>query len=166
MHYENWMWRRCSALLPMSPSGHSWYCNENSPCSPQSIFPIEHHCKRDVCKTVDRTPPAVNMVSYYSLYCIFLSHGGLICVKLFQSPEKSFFLNDLIAVEEQPSWARGMMGYTLLHIFIGAHNPEAWNFFGVCARRAALLALNRHHFRIQYPVVIIHPWLAPNNEHN
>ncbi len=48
-------WIRCrrSAWLPMSPSGHLRYCNEKSPCSPNSIFPTVHHCNRDVCKPAD-----------------------------------------------------------------------------------------------------------------
>ncbi len=67
-----------------------------------------------VCKTVDRTPPAINMVNYYSLYCLFLSHAGLIFVKLFQSPEKCRH-----RCVRAAGWTRGMMGLALLRIFSG-----------------------------------------------
>ncbi len=115
------------------------------PCGPKSIFPIDHHCKRDACKTVDRTPPTINMVNYYSLYCTFLSHGGLIFVKLFQSPET----------------------VTLLRIFSGPHNPEVTQkletFFGVCARRAVPLDWIGAILESGIQVKIIHPWVTPSH---
>lgn len=33
-------------------SGYLQYCNEKSPCNPNSIFSIFSNAKRDVCKTV------------------------------------------------------------------------------------------------------------------
>lgn len=33
-------------------------------CGPKSTFTIDHHCKSDVCKTVDRTPQTANHVNY------------------------------------------------------------------------------------------------------
>ncbi len=95
MYYENWIQCSCSALLPVFLSGHSQYYSEKSPCGPKSIFPIDHHCKRDVCKTVDRTPPAVNMVSYYSWHCIFLIHGRLFNLfKNFSKAQKCHFCSE------------------------------------------------------------------------
>lgn len=61
------------------------------PCGLKCIFHTDQHCKIAVCKTFDRTPPAITMVNYWSFYCIILHHGGLIFVKLFQSPESQSF---------------------------------------------------------------------------
>ncbi len=108
-------------------------------CSPKSIFPIDLHCKRDVCKTVDRTPPDINMVSYYSLYCIFVSHGGLIFVKLFKCPEKSFFLSDITAVASH-----------VLIAGLSQRHDGSNTFLVVCARRAILLDW--------VGAIIIYPW--------
>ncbi len=56
----------------------------------------------------------------------------------------------------------GMMGLTLLRKFSGPHtsevNLEARNFFGICAKRAALIGLNRRHLWVRYPVLKIHPY--------
>lgn len=38
------------------------------PCGPKSIIPIDHHYKRDICKTLDRTPRIANKVTYGSFY--------------------------------------------------------------------------------------------------
>ena len=51
--------RRCSALLPILPSGQSKkFC-----CDPRSIFTINHHYNSDIRITVDRTPPTANKVN-------------------------------------------------------------------------------------------------------
>lgn len=44
----------CLAMQQFFPSGHLWYCSKKIPHSPESLFPIGHHRKRQVCKTVDR----------------------------------------------------------------------------------------------------------------
>ncbi len=98
MYYENWIQRcRCSVLLPIFPSGHLQCCNEKSLAAQKA----------------------------FSLYCILLSHGGLIFVKHFQSPEKSFFLNDVTTVA--------------LRLLITSNS----------------IGLNRHHLGIRYPDNII-----------
>lgn len=78
--------RRHSAFLP---SGHSWYWR---PRGPQSIFPIDHHHKRDICETgrIPLTPKLklflyeclIHKVLYLiskcatSLRCIFCGSNG------------------------------------------------------------------------------------------
>lgn len=63
-----------SALLPLSPGGLLQYCNKRArfPCGPNC------HYKREVCKTVDRTPRTANKVSYDSFYHTFLIRHGSI----------------------------------------------------------------------------------------
>ena len=90
MHCKSWIGLNCSASQPIFPNGHSWYCSKKSPCSLKSIFFIDHHCKRDVCKTVDRTPRTANNVNYDSFCCGLLIHGGFMFVKLSSSREKRF----------------------------------------------------------------------------
>ena len=86
MYNKSWIGQRCSALQPIFPSDHLQYCSKKSPCDPGRIFPIEHHCKGDVCKTVDRTPQTANNINY-DLFCYeLLIHG----VKLSSSREKQF----------------------------------------------------------------------------
>lgn len=76
-----------SALFPMWLGGHSWYCSKQSP---QNIFPIDRHYKRDVYKTVDRIPRTTNKVANDSFYDEFLIHWDFIFVKLLSSWEKWF----------------------------------------------------------------------------
>ncbi len=141
--YKTWIWCHPSPLLPIFSSGHSQYCNKKSPCGPKSIFPRDPDCKRSY-KTVDRTPSAINMVSYYSLYCIFLSHISLIVVKLFE--EKSFFvLNDVTAVRAARLSQRHDGITTTPKV-----NLETRNFLAVYARRATLTGLYRCHLLIIY----------------
>lgn len=44
----------CSRLRPIY---QPWYCNKNMLEVQKNIFPTNHHYKREVCKTVNRTPP-------------------------------------------------------------------------------------------------------------
>ena len=55
---------------------------------PKIIFYIDHHCKRDVCKTADKTPQSANKVNYDSFYSECLIHEGFIFLKLSLSWEK------------------------------------------------------------------------------
>lgn len=57
-----------------------------SPAIP-CIFPIDHHYKRHVCKTVDRKIPTVTKFRYYSLYPEFLC----IFIRRFAQPTKVIF---------------------------------------------------------------------------
>ncbi len=36
------------------PSGNWRYCSEEILCSPKSIFPTDHHYKKDISETVDK----------------------------------------------------------------------------------------------------------------
>lgn len=56
-------------LRPIFTSCHL-YCKEESPSSPKRIFPIEHYRKREVFKTVDRTPRTANRIIYVFLLWI------------------------------------------------------------------------------------------------
>ena len=89
MHCKSWTRLCYSALQPIFPSGHSWYCSDKSPCSPKSVFPIDHHYKRDVCKTVDRTPPTANNVNYDSFYYVILIQGRFYICKTILEPRKA-----------------------------------------------------------------------------
>lgn len=83
MYNKNWIWCRHSGLLAFLPSGHSQYCSKKkTPWGPKSIFSIDRHYKRDVCKTNDRTPRTAKKVNYDSFYYKFLIHEGFIFVKL------------------------------------------------------------------------------------
>lgn len=79
--------------LSLAASFSQWslqYCSEKSPCSPKSIFPTDCRCKRDACKTVDKTPWTANKVNYDFFYYEFLIKGGFIFVKPSSSQEKWF----------------------------------------------------------------------------
>ncbi len=48
-------------------SQYTWYRSKENPNGHQGFFPTGHHYKRDVYKTVERTPLAANKVSCYRL---------------------------------------------------------------------------------------------------
>lgn len=116
------------------------------PCGPKSIFPIERHYKRGVCKNVDRTPQTANKVNYESFYSDFCVHRGFMFVELSSSWAKRFKnLSSHCKVFEsnRNSWV-GPAGETLLRIFSGPHTVElnleaGKHFFGLCTRRATPL---------------------------
>ena len=146
MYNKSWIGLRCSALQ---------YCSEKSPCGPKSIFPIDHHCKRDVCKTVDRTPRTANNVNYDSFYYELLIHGGFIFVKLSSSWEKRFknlwCHHNVKSVGWAGTCGRGQRGKHYCAYSVGCTTrKQTWKletFFGVCASRAVFKGLNGRHFR-------------------
>lgn len=56
-------WRH-SALRPVLPSYCSQQCIKKSHCGTENIFPIDFHCQREVCNTVDRALLTGNQVNY------------------------------------------------------------------------------------------------------
>lgn len=40
--------------LPVSPSGHLLYCKNNKQTNKKNMLTIDHHYKRDICKTRKR----------------------------------------------------------------------------------------------------------------
>ena len=141
-------------LAAIFPSGHWRYCSEKSPCSQKSIFPIDHHCKRDVCKTVDRTPRTANNVNYDSFYYELLIHGGFIFVKLSSSREKRFKNpwrhHNVKSMGRAGARGRGQRGKHYCAYSVGRttrkQTRKLETFFGVCARRAIPIGLNGRHF--------------------
>lgn len=63
-----------------SAQPHFQFCSKRFPCSPKSIFPSDHHYKRDVRKIVDKTSWTANRVNYDVFYYECLTHGGFIFV--------------------------------------------------------------------------------------
>ncbi len=95
------------------------------------------------------------MVSYYSLYCIFLRHGGF--VKLFQSPEN--FLNDIIILIDRLR-RRHDGNNTTAHIQWASYprnKPGSQKLFWRMWQAGNSIGLNRRHLVIRYLDNIIHP---------
>lgn len=100
------------------PSGHLQYCNRKIPSGPKGFFSIYLQYKRDVCKTLDRTSPTPNKVSYYSFYFQFL-------IKIFPEGRGALF----ICVTSSQCKVYGpsgnpLAGWTLMCMCNGLPNAE------------------------------------------
>ncbi len=127
MHYESLILRHLSACRSRIPSG------------PNSIFPVNHHYKKDVSETVDRTPQTVKKVNYYSLFYEFLDRKAI-----------------FICAISCTWWG------LIMRMCSGPHSVEAnlkaANFFRLKWMNEWL---NRCHLGVQYSVFMIHAWWAP-----
>ncbi len=88
----------------------------------------------------------------YSLYCIFLSHGGLNFVQKFSKAQKSHFWMTSLLCTSTPR----ATGPVVHIVWLGRWHDGI--FFGVCARQATLIGLNRRHLWVWYPGLTMHPW--------
>lgn len=127
--------QRCSALLPVIAQ---WI---TSPSGPESHFSTDRRYKRDVCKTVDATPPGANTVSYDSFYYEFLIHRGF---KTW-AENSDFKISDVIITL---CWA-GTQGQGLWEKHYCVYIMDC-----ITSQASVLIGLNKHHLGILFLLYI------------